>query len=164
MISTSTMNLYNGSKSSSKLMKSEPDPSLLLLLPLLVSKPNCEVVSGNGNATKIPFSSRFSGSIMRSIWDVRWLNNEKRKRKKIVSSLSRYIFFLQLCCFDTFFSHPEHSVLPTYGHFFKSFGGLNQFSDTKKCIFCCGIKSKGLVILESNPNIRFFLHRKELFG
>ena len=143
MISTSTMNLYNGSKSSSKLMKSEPDPSLLLLLPLLVSKPNCEVVSGNGNATKIPFSSRFSGSIMRSIWDVRWLNNEKRKRKKIVSSLSRYIFFLQLCCFDTFFSHPEHSVLPTYGHFFKSLGGLNQSLLQRNAFFVAESNQKG---------------------
>ena len=36
--------------------------------------------TGNGNATKILFSSRFSGSIMRSIWDVRRLDNQASQK------------------------------------------------------------------------------------
>ena len=35
--------------------------------------------TGNGNATKILFSSRFSGSIMRSIWDVLWLDKQAKR-------------------------------------------------------------------------------------
>ena len=144
-------------------MKRKPDPSLFLLLPL-VSKPNCEVVSGNGNATKIPFSSRFSGSIMRSIWDVRWLNNEKRKRKKnCIFVVSIYLFFFNCVVLIPFFSSWTFSVTNLWA-LFQKFRWLIQFSATKKMHFYGWIKSLELVILRNNPNIRFFLRRKGLFG